>query len=485
MTTGTYTITIYIMLMHFLRGEPPRISSLLDFKAFSSAAGYTLLPNFCSLVCLVACSGLCSGRAPFHSTFLGDLPHGSSFRICESREAAALATLCGVTAGDLLCGIGLTYGDIPVAALLVTSVWAGLEACRVSATKATALAALGMGLAAGSATALKLTAATFLPALLLGLAAALGMTRRLLVESVCVGAGTIVAFASLYGPWGWSLWTRYRNPFFPFFNGVFHSPWLVGDFGRDTRFLPRSTLQALLYPFYWLRGKAFVVSETGVGDWRLAIAYCCLIVVALTWVMRGGTNHVGNTRRRFFCVFFVAAFITWEAEFSVLRYASALEALSGLFVTAAIQYVWPRGVAAILGCAFMFMIATTSLSGWGRIGLREAGLFGPVFAVAAPPLPDRSLVLFPDHPSAFVAPFLRGHRLRFASLDAAPGSPIGADVRSAIMRASDIRVIYIDGVKDIGKLLAGYGLIIDESHCASVITGRPRWGTLTVCAAHQ
>jgi hypothetical protein len=65
-----------------------------------------------------------------------------------------------------------------------------------------------------------------------------------------LGLGGALGCALAYGAWGWFLWERFGNPFGPFFNDIFRSPWFPPENPRDTNFLPKGMVQALAYPLF-------------------------------------------------------------------------------------------------------------------------------------------------------------------------------------------------------------------------------------------
>ena len=258
---------------------------LLDVPYYLLAVEW--LPDWPRLVAFLA--GLPFGLLAFLvlavcSSLMRGLSEG---REAEGRPATvAVAMLFGMSGSTVWSEIGTTYGDIPVAALVLGGLLGPLRALEEEPTPRgwCGLALLG-GLCLGLAAALKLTAALFAPALavaLLAAALATGLGWRLALAGVLAFClGWVLAFAAAWGWWGFAVWQRFGNPFHPLMNHLFASPWSPPAAAEDTRFLPRSLAQALAYPFFWLRGRPFVVAETGVADPRFALVWLAVLALAL------------------------------------------------------------------------------------------------------------------------------------------------------------------------------------------------------------
>jgi hypothetical protein len=104
-------------------------------------------------------------------------------------------------------------------------------------------------------------------------------------------------------------------------------------------------------------------------------------------------------------VFFAVTYALWERQFSIFRYLSALELLSGAMMLCAVLplLITQRGrVLAFFGFAIVFAMlrAITIYPDWGHVD----GAMPP--AVKLPAMAGNSLVLLLDQsPMAYVAPF--------------------------------------------------------------------------------
>ena len=221
--------------------------------------------------------------------------------------------------------------------------------------------------------------------------------------------GAVLAAGLTDGFWWWTLWRRFGNPLFPYFNGVLRSAWAEPVSNADLRFMPHSVLQALFYPLFWAWEPQTRVTELASCDPRIALGWIAALVIALrgAWKWRGVGRGVAMLS-----AFWAMSYIGWEVWFSILRYLAVLELLSGVLIMMALQPLlvrmsgeWQRTCSIAV---VVVLVGLTSYPNWGRAtgGARAA-------AVTLPAIPAGSLVVLLDpSPMAYVAAFAPGD-LRF------------------------------------------------------------------------
>ena len=314
--------------------------------------------------------------------------------------ATALAGAIGLTGVAFAAGIGLTSGDVLAAAPIALAYW--FVQREVSATGAglpARLAPLAVaGAVAGMAVGLKLTLVPFAAALGVMILLLLGL-RAAVVAGAAMGAG----FLLFWAPHALALWRETGNPMFPMYNAIFRSPDFFPVSPADERFLPRSALQAVFYPFWWLVPNQGLVSELRMRDWRVPIGYLSLLALVPLLVWRGA----GLNRRPFWLLIGVAvlAYAIWAKISGIYRYLVLLEALAVLLLMAALALAFRgRAVLALLamGVIGAATIATTILPNWGK---------GPHGAqmLSVPPLPvpvGALVVTLDDDPHSYLVPFM-------------------------------------------------------------------------------
>ncbi len=441
------------------------------------------LPHFPRLVCFLA--GLPYGALGFVLLRLA-----LTLDFVPRLPMAWIATGIGMTGTTVFQEIGTTFGDIPVTCLVIGGLWQVLRGLAEPQTWRSGCC--WAGATCGLAFALKLTAVIYIPALLVAILVCGPDLRQKLAGAAVFLVASGVCFLGLYGPWGWHLWMQYDDPLYPFLNNVFHSQWADPSFSRAVKFLPRSVWQALFYPFFWLRGRAQVVSETGVRDWRFALAYLSVIAVCLT-------GQKPERRPILLLVFVSTAFVLWEWMFSILRYALPLEVLTGTIILSALSEA-PRNKSflalffkkealsffekknqktfIILGVGvFAFCLLTSGMPGWGRVRRTPDAIFD----IQAPVLPDGTIVAVAGEPVGFVIPFIHGNELKFFGLGAPRGTRLEREISARLSAASTLRVLMLGGDAKAAQQLLDFHVTPDRVHCARVATHRRYWGDILLC----
>ncbi|MFT8247195.1 hypothetical protein [Roseomonas sp. BN140053] len=446
--------------------------------------------------------------------------HGAPGRLSG---CSMLVAAFGLSGAATLPEAGTTFNDIQVGCLVVGALLALLLAPRAEdrghPRRATVLGLLA-GTLAGAAVGLKLTAVIFPPALALaalfaGPPGAVQWLRRLAL----LAAGGIAGFAAVYGPWAWFLFERFGNPFGPFLNEVFHSPWFLPETLRDTRFLPADLWQALIYPLLWARYSVGRVTEWPVADPRFAVGLLATVIVvgADVWrrLMRPHNtlqNRVDQeeisseraaARRAAWAVmaFVLVGYALWLITFSILRYAGPLEVLLGVPIWAVARelstatpllvrrascskmgagavrrtrIVPTAYVAVALGACSL----GTRYPEWDRQPFDWAGDPRGTMAVAVAPvtLPQGSLVAMVGPTVSFTAPFLSGPGIRFIGAPHPGGAGPAAfrtamadAVREAARQHRGFAFAVVEDPDDYDREVAqAYGISLDLASCADL-----------------
>jgi len=358
-----------------------------------------------------------------------------------------------------------------------------------------AAAGLIIGLAAG----LKPTAAVFA----VGGAAALFIFNgswlgRLRLFAMYSTAGVCGALLSA-GFWWRQMYVRYGNPFLPYFNNIFRSPYVALDSWADTRFLPRHVWEYFVWPVLFSL-DSYRVNQIKFLDIRFALLYVlCILAVLAAGVRRiqaaRGKSpgvHSNLFRRRsgnVLFIFMVASFAVWMLSFSQYRYIVALE----LLVPLCLLLVLDRLIASrklLLTIAAISAIVTLSVLkpfNWGRLPWDD-----PYFSVRAPGLhlsQDAVVVMLGWSPTAYVIPaFPPNYRFVRPEGNLNEGDAYGffQEIKQLVQESKEaIYILYDENDRhvDLAASSSRLGIEIDTQDCAALVLDTP--DKLLMCRAKQ
>ncbi len=297
----------------------------------------------------------------------------------QSKVLACIAALFSFFGVASLAEIGGTMGDNLTSIGVLGSLFLVLlssETFKKNPKKSRMFRLMGF-LLIGMVIGLKLTSVAYaLPLLLVAISFGNG-PREKIINSFQHGVCLIGGVGLLSGYWYAKLWQMFHSPIFPFYNGVFKSPYYPQENFSDTFFLPDDILQTLFYPFYFI-GKNHFVVENEFRDIRFAVCYALLIVVIgfiIILRMRGSAwpKPLRDKTIQIFCSFFLLSYIVWQEQFSIFRYLIALEFLSGILIIFLVALVIKRyryvlGLSlAILLCISLYAVPMN----YGRIAWKE------------------------------------------------------------------------------------------------------------------
>ncbi len=328
---------------------------------------------------------------------------------------AAICALVGVKAASSVSEVGTTYHDLTLSVFILGSVYLYLRAWPdfKQGTATVSLRSMTFsGFLLGLAVGLKLTFALY----------AIGMGLAILVVQIAIlkryrgllpfGLAALLAFLLTAGPWMWFLWKHYGNPMFPLYNGIFQSPFYPLFNTFDSRFLPKTAWDAIIFPFNFTLA-AHAGNELSFRDFRIAFLYVgtflasAYVLTTLLLARRCGSNLAANVKLDFsvvwLLVFIWTTYLAWLKMFAVYRYLICIELLSPiilvLLVGSLIKFQFSRPL--LLVC-FLFLVFNTRAPDWGRAPWAD-----DFFGVHPPPITweENSVVLIAsDSPLAYVIP---------------------------------------------------------------------------------
>jgi hypothetical protein len=395
----------------------------------------------------------------------------------ERRTLRAVAFLIGVTGAGWISLLGGSSNDLTSALFVLASFYVLLALSEkpfaAGAWRSFAFAGLWIGLGVG----LKNTSAIYAPgvgAILLLVA----LRQRTVAGLVAFGIASAVGFLAVTAHHMLTLWEDFRNPFFPYLNQIFRSPWWEPIAIRDDRFIPTTLWDLLALPFSWVKVHTYVVVEKPFRDWRAAAAYIAVVAAVLAFAARRlrapRADSAARTRGLgLVLVFVVVSYLAWALGFAYYRYAIPLEMLSGVVVVGALLWLLDTSrVRVPIAVTVMAIITASTIPiDWGR---RDYD--GHYVSVEVPPIPPNAVVFSATwDPVAFIIPYAEP-RAQYVSiennyLELSQNNILANEVKQ-IMRAPGrpklvINVNELDRAKWNG-LLAQFGLQLSEEPCQPI-----------------
>lgn len=293
---------------------------------------------------------------PVHVGFILGILHGINawlvFRIAlrvlrpradGCRNWAIVLTAVGMGGAGALLELGTMLHDLTLTPLVLGSV---LLLIRMHDRPSGSIAPLlGSGLLLGIAAGLKYTFGLYVPGMALAAMWLAGSGWRRRLSSVLPWTAAVgVAFAATAGPWMLELWLRYGTPTGPYFNAIFGSSYFDPKNFTDTRFLPKTALQAVAFPFYMLYARVPIAAEDRFREARFAVLYV-LVVVLLVKVIHerlarqrpaSPTTAAARTAapvEAALAVFTIVSYVLWQKSFAIYRYLIPLELLAPIMIS--------------------------------------------------------------------------------------------------------------------------------------------------------
>lgn len=302
----------------------------------------------------------------------------ATLRIPNAKQkvwVCALLSALGLLGGGGLAQIGTSFYDNITSLGLFTSALLVIHTFERLITapwkKAFALALL-CGFPAGLMMGLKLPFVVFCVGLCAALLFVTGPFKRRLLITFGFGVGVLVGLVLTNGQWAAYLYTTYQNPVFPYFNGIFHSPFGPQDSGRDMKFLPATLFDRVFFPFVFT-ASPYRTGEIPWRDLRIPILYGLVPLCVALRLIFGRNKNAPDRLTSFFAARYLLwaaalSYLVWLFLFAIYRYIIPLEMIAPLLivVTLGLLPVRPQ-IRAILTAFILIIIAATIQPGdWGR-----------------------------------------------------------------------------------------------------------------------
>ena len=194
-----------------------------------------------------------------------------------------------------------------------------------------------IGLILGMSCGLKMTVIPM--AVALGIATLLYCKKMLYpFKSLSIlGISAFLGFLITNGFWMFLLWTYFKNPFYPFFNNIFKSPFALPVYIKDVYTLPDTIWGYLLFPFEMMKYN-YAGSDILNNSFNIPLGLMAGIGILL-WTNRKQIYS-------FLSVFFLSGYVLFLLSTVMLRYTIPLEIISGIVIVCFIRlfpkkYIFP------------------------------------------------------------------------------------------------------------------------------------------------
>ena len=242
---------------------------LIDVPLYLLITYFNDYPNFIYFM-----QGLWFGALAYVYYKIASLFFAGSGR--KERWGVIWSLAAGLSGYAVFFQIGTSTNEIPSAFWVLLSLWLLLREIfenKRYRNKIFFCAGLVAGLAAG----LKFTGGIYGMSIGVALVVCKGYLRLSWRNIMVFAGGCVGGFVLADGYWMWILQREFGNPFFPFFNAYFRSPYLEAVNYRGAQFIPTEFWRLVLLPFYWVADWYRKEGGVVVIDWRLALAYVCLL----------------------------------------------------------------------------------------------------------------------------------------------------------------------------------------------------------------
>lgn len=318
---------------------PTFYNPLLDAVMY---ALMSVLKQHVTIYCFV--QGLCFGALMYVAFRISALYFDLSTQ--SGKLFAALAVAVCATGTEAWFQMGTATHEIETSLLVLIALYLLLKD-----KKRFFVSGLLLGMAAG----FKLTAAIYCVSTGITLVLFYKTLDKPLKSIAVFALGGLVGFLVIDGFWMVKLWNLYGNPFFPFWNGVFKSPYFPEYNYVDTLHLDGKTFcDRLLAPFLMAYQLSFTLNMLSF-DPRFAVA-----------VVVGGIALVAcrkriNRRVLFMGVYAVVGFVVWEFLSFNARFLVPVEIVVGILMTDALYVFWKKHPELNLKTAVPYAVAVVVL----------------------------------------------------------------------------------------------------------------------------
>ena len=289
--------------------------------------------------------------------------------------AGALAGASAVLAPNYVSELGSTFSDSLLALPLVAAVALLFRVLSAEHSYRDHLwSSIAAGILVGTAVSLKFTNAIYGLAIVVAFVVVVLASRksafRGMGERLFVIAGLVLPTCSVTAvislPEAIMLDQRYRDPLFPYFTEIFHSPLLVSNnAGFDPRWIARTPAGLWSHTLSLIAGGDNLHSGISEQQVRSPLMFVCLLIVAVFLV--ADLVRWRNPQSLFLEMTVLVGYLLWDYVFGYYRYLAPLEiSVVSVVVVLVLMHRLQRTVA--FGCAAVCIGLSPLLSVYAKLG---------------------------------------------------------------------------------------------------------------------
>ena len=148
--------------------------------------------------------------------------------------------------------------------------------------------------------------------------------------------GGFCGFCLTHGYWSYILYQNMGNPFFPYLNNIFKSPYYADKFLSYSSFYQKNSFwDYFVFPYLASFQKDVIItSEVYMIDARLAIGQTLFFIVLMVLLIKRNLKSAIQQNKNiiFLVLFTIISYLVWLQLFSIIRYAIPIEMLISLFI---------------------------------------------------------------------------------------------------------------------------------------------------------
>ncbi len=246
--------------------------------------------------------------------------------------------ILAMTAPILLNEVNLLSNDVQIGIAVLASIFILFKYLYLEDSKKRTFMISLAGLIMGIITGLKITSCFYCFSFFLTLLIVSPDIKKPFKAIVYFCLSIVLGFLITDGFWLWIVYSHFKNPFFPYFNNIFKSPYADFSMVLDSDYAhlrPRSIFEFVYYPFYGAFERRMRGYERNFFDARYIFSYISMyFAMIFVWYKNiwNSGNFMDKKYEKFIFVFVILSYSAGMLIFGQYRYFIPLNALTGILL---------------------------------------------------------------------------------------------------------------------------------------------------------